>query len=214
MMAGWLFEDGPALRIQFSRVQPIATKLVEIFNVSEATTRINIVDRYIDNSLLKSLKYHVEQEEPTKEKYKIRNNLWATLIQEFAESMAAGEINIITAEKVQAENRAHWIYNKGNGVFPRLGGKIFKATNIPGHKINTNLTVLSWNNDGKDPLLSPLRIHDRIILIDDKGWHLGCSLNSLKSADLLISEMDTDLVSYYSKRYMHMFDACSERNKR
>jgi len=212
---GHLFKDDPNFKNKVERMGDVATELVDIFEISQSTQGIYILDQYIEAKVLIALDNNVRQDPaPWNKEVKTQDYLWASLLLEFAESMKAGEIKIISSdEAIPVCNNWLWSEHSENDEYPRLSGSIFKITDIPGERIKVGLTARYWRHNLGKRQYFPRDLHDRFIIIDDRGWHLGGSLNDISEKDLVVSEMDYDLVVECTARYNHIWDRCSRWNK-
>ncbi len=217
-MRGQLFEDDPKYKYCVDRIGDVAEELVEIFDVSESTQAIYILDVYLKAEVLIALDNYARQEPTSHNRdIKIQDHMWALLLLDFAQSMQAGEIRIISSEEgIHKTNNWLWSEHSENDEYPRLKGSIFENANIPGEEIKVSLTALCWqHNRGKGyynrgtKRYFPKDLHDRFIIIDDRGWHLGGSLNDIWEKDLIVSEMDHDLAIKCKSRYNHIWIICS-----
>lgn len=217
-LCGDLFEDDLRYLNRVDRNGDVAEKLSDLFDVTKNTQAIDILDVYLQGEVLIALDNHVRQDpEECNKDIRIQDYMWASLLLDFAHCMKKGDIRIISSDEViHKTNTWLWKNHPENDEYPRLRGSIFKSTEIPGEKLRVRLTALYWRhlrgrshmNRGMNRFF-PKDLHDRFIIIDDRGWHLGGSLNDIWEKDLIVSEMDHDLVIKCKSRYNHIWNICS-----
>ena len=200
-MSGLLFED----TLEWSktnyikRLDKFYDNLTDIFSVSNKTEYVSIIDPHFDQDVLIDL-------DGNRVTYG-EENLWTRLLREFAMQMQTGDISIISSmDGISTWNKSNWMSYRSSKGFPYLSNFIIDGNDV-------TLASYYWSYKRTNPREGnkafPRRLHDRFIIIDDKGWQIGMHINDINQKDILVTQMDGQLVAESKLRFDHMKDTCS-----